>query len=360
MKYNYTKIEDFLNDDSFVQWVLFKTDNEKWNTFMNENHNKNFLIEEARQYILEIKNNEDSQTLNQQNVWNNIMIDIRGDDNGYAVVPIWRRPIFSWAASIFLLLGIGFMAWNVYQKDYETAYYSLVETIEKTNVITEVINKNDKPLAVKLEDGSVITLEKNSRLSYPIHFDKDKRMVILSGEAFFDIAKSPKRPFYVYANEVITKVLGTSFRIRAYEDDKKVTVKVKTGKVSVYNQGKLLLDDPELNALIVLPNQQAIYSRQTENLNKRLVEVPMPITEDVTSALPSKFDEVSVVKIFEIIEKRYGVKLIFNESIMAQCFITTKLNDVSLYDQLDLICEIVGATYKEVDAQILIESKGCK
>jgi transmembrane sensor len=359
MKHNYTKIQDFLNDDSFVQWVLFEADNERWEKFIDENQDKTFLMEEARQFVIEIKNTENSETLNQQNVWNNIMVDIQESNNGYAIIPIWRRPIFSWAASIFLLFSIGFMTWN-HQKDKETTYYSLVKTIEKTNTITEIINKEDKPLAVKLEDGSVITLEKNSRLSYPIHFDKNKRMVILSGEAFFDIAKNPKRPFYVYANEVITKVLGTSFRIRAYEDDQKVTVKVKTGKVSVYNQGKLVLDDPELNALIVLPNQQAIYSRQTENLNKRLVEIPMPITENVITTLPNKFDEVSVVKIFEIIEKRYGVKLIFNDSIMAQCFITTKLNDVSLYDQLDLICEIVGATYKEVDAQILIESKGCK
>jgi transmembrane sensor len=359
MKYNYTKIQDFLNNDSFVQWVLFSKDHELWENFINENPDKYFLIEEARQFIVEIKEAEHSEKPNQQNVWNNILTDIQESNNDYNIVPFWRRPIFNWAASIMLLCGISFVAWN-YQKKEEITYHSLVEEIEESNSINEVVNKDDKPLVVKLEDGSIITLEKNSRLSYPIHFDNNKRMVILSGEAFFDIAKNPKKPFYVYANEVVTKVLGTSFRIRAFEDDKKVTVKVKTGKVSVYNQGKLL-DDPELNALIVLPNQQAIYTRQTEDLNKRLVETPMPVVnEDVVEILPNRFDEVAVAKIFEVLEKRYGVKLIYNESILADCFITTKLGNVSLYEQLDLICEIIGATYKEVDAQIVIESKGCK
>jgi transmembrane sensor len=44
-----------------------------------------------------------------------------------------------------------------------------------------------------------------------LQFDKDKRVVILSGEATFDIAKDPARPFLVVANEVTTKVLGTQF-----------------------------------------------------------------------------------------------------------------------------------------------------
>jgi hypothetical protein len=76
--------------------------------------------------------------------------------------------------------------------------------------------------------------------------------------------------------------------------------------------------------------------------------------------VPTQFDEVSVNQIFEVIEKRYGIKLIFNEELLSKCIITTKLRDESLYDQLDLICSIIGGTYKEVDAQIVIESKGCK
>jgi transmembrane sensor len=63
-----------------------------------------------------------------------------------------------------------------------------------------------------LEDGTTVHLEKGSRLSFPVHFDPKKREVVLSGEAFFEVTENPSKPFYVYANELITRVLGTSFQ----------------------------------------------------------------------------------------------------------------------------------------------------
>jgi hypothetical protein len=234
-----------------------------------------------------------------------------------------------------------------------------VASIEDKQILVERVNNSEIPLKVKLEDGSVITLEKGSKLSYPSHFDNYKRTVILSGDAFFEIAKNPNKPFYVFANEVVTKVLGTSFRILAFENGKSVIVKVKTGKVSVYNQHEININDPETEALILLPNQQAIFNRPNEDLSKHLVEIPMPITDKTNENLPTEFDDVAISKILEVMEKRYGVKIIFNGEVLSNCFITTKLRNESIYDQLDLICKIIGGTYKEVDAQIVIESKGC-
>jgi hypothetical protein len=89
------------------------------------------------------------------------------------------------------------------------------------------------------------------------------------------------------------------------------------------------------------------------------VEIPMPITDKTNENLPTEFDDVAISKILEVMEKRYGVKIIFNGEVLSNCFITTKLRNESIYDQLDLICKIIGGTYKEVDAQIVIESKGC-
>lgn len=362
MTHNYNKIQDFLNDDSFVQWVVFSKNKSEWQQFLLEYPEKTEVIEEARQLILEINSIENAQgtELNQKLVFEKIIKRINEEEFlEKPVIKLWKPIVFKWAASFILMLGLGYFYYE-YQSKGKVTYKALVASMENENTLIERVNNSKFPVKVKLEDSSVITLEKGSKLSYPSHFTNNKRVVVLSGEAFFEIAKNPNKPFYVYANEVVTKVLGTSFRIQAFEQNKKVIVKVSTGKVSVYDQREINLNDPETNALILLPNQQAIYNRPTEGLSKHLVETPMPLTENLNKNLPTQFDEVSVNQILEVIEKRYGVKLIYNDELLSNCIITTKLRDESLYDQLDLICRIIGGSYKEVDAQIIIESKGCQ
>jgi transmembrane sensor len=357
MKQNYNTIQDFLNNDSFVQWVLFQENNFFWEQFLMDYPMKAGLMDEAHQLILEINEIEGRQVLEleEERVWNRISKNIHS--NEVIEKPkrsLLRKTVLSCVAGIIVMLGIGSIVWNN-QQIGDVCYEDLVASIGDKSAFVEKINLNDTPLKVVLEDGSVITLEKNSKLSFPMHFDKDKRTVILSGDAFFQIAKNPNKPFYVYANEIVTKVLGTSFRIQAFDKEKKVLVKVRTGKVSVYNQRSVNLSDPETNGLVLMPNQQATYSRSDKNLSKSLVQAPLPLQD----MLPVQFDEVAISDVFDVIEKRYGVKIIYNEEVLADCYITTKLMDKSLYNELDLICGIIGGTYKEVDAQIVIESQGC-
>ncbi|MER0439933.1 FecR family protein [Emticicia sp. W12TSBA100-4] len=362
MTNQFKNIQDFLNDDDFVAWVLHTQNDSFWQNFINENPDKAIIIQEAKKLLEEIRAFEDTQSskLNQNRVWAKLKESMQEETEiDRPKIRLFHSQVFRWAASIIFILGfIGTYFWMNEPKN--VSYNSLVSSIEEKQLWVEYTNDKATPKTISLEDGSSVILEKNSKISIPKHFEADKRTVILSGEAFFEIAKNPRRPFYVYANEVITKVLGTSFRVRAFEDDKKITVKVKTGKVSVFSQNKQLLNTPESKGLILLPNQQAIYNRPTDVLSKHLVETPMPLPTNDATALPEYFDEQSVSNILEVIEKRYGVKIIYDEELLSRCVITTRLRDESLYEQLDLICTIIGATYKEVDAQIIFESEGCQ
>jgi transmembrane sensor len=364
MNYHYYQIQDFLNDDRFVNWALTGEDDAYWQHFMGQYPIKTELMQEARRLVLEMKEAEerDLPEFDLNRIWADIQRD-KVTETVSEKLPIVRRllglPALRWAAGIALALGLGWYFQKNPQIDTVT-YGDLVAAVEDKNSLIEKMNAKDAPLRVNLEDGSVIWLEKNSRLSYPSHFEKEKRTVFLSGEASFDIAKDYHRPFYVYANEVVTKVLGTSFRIRAFEGDKQVSVKVSSGRVSVFQQKRINLTDPETKGVILLPNQQVVYSRETENFNRKLVEVPMPIVQPQVSTLPVRYEDVSVIEVLKAVEARYGVKMLYNEEALAGCVITTALGNESLYDKLDLICGIIGATYKEVDAQIVIESKGCK
>lgn len=361
MKHTYSEIQDFLNDDSFVQWVLFGEDEKEWKNFLLANPNKQSLVNEARLLIKEVNTIEEkrAEELSQKNVWAKLMTSIGENENARKTeLKLWQQPVFQLSAGIIFLIGITWLFWSTHSNG-TLSYKALVVATEDKHTLIEQVNNGKTPLRVKLEDGSTVTLEKDSKLSYPNHFESNKRMVILSGNAFFEIATNPSKPFYVYANEVVTKVLGTSFSVQASDNGKRVIVKVKTGRVSVYNQNEININDPETEAVILLPNQQAIYNRPTEDLSKHLVEVPMPIIDKYNEKLPTEFDEVAISQILEVLEKRYGVKIIFNIELLSNCFITTKLRNESIYHQLDLICRIIGGTYKKVDAQIILESKGC-
>jgi len=311
---------------------------------------------------LAVKESEGKNTpmLNQKAVWANIeaIINDANKDDIFTERRFWQTNFFKYAASLLLLVGLAWF-WTMREPTNQIRYQDLKAAAEEKNPHKELVNHGQTTQKIRLEDGTMVYLEKGSRLSFPIHFETKRREVVLSGEAFFEVAENPSKPFYVYANELITKVLGTSFRVSALENSKQVTVKVQTGRVSVFKQNRIDIADPETKGLLLLPNQQAVFNRINEVLNRSLVEVPAPIQAQ-NRLIKRQFEEVQVAEVFEELEKLFGVEIRYNEDTLADCILTTTISNDSLYDQLEVICQTIGGAYKEIDAQIIIESKGCK
>lgn len=85
---------------------------------------------------------------------------------------------------------------------------------------------------VLLSDGSSVRLNSCSSLTYPVVFTGDHREVELTGEAYFDVTKSDK-PFVVKTADIDVRVLGTSFNLSGYTEDREVSVTLVEGKVAV-------------------------------------------------------------------------------------------------------------------------------
>ncbi|NBB20432.1 DUF4974 domain-containing protein [Runella sp. CRIBMP] len=374
MNYDHFQCNDFLHDDSFVRWVLFQEKDTFWQEFKQKHPAKADEIAQAQQLILAMQKAEGQITpaLDKKAVWTNITAIISEEEEVEEQAGLVRRfwqttakPVhrsghsaFRWAASLVFLAGMAWV-WTMRQPDHQVSYQDLIAVVEEKSPRREVANNGPTTKKIRLEDGTMVHLEKGSRLSFPVHFETNRREVVLSGEAFFDVAENPAKPFYVYANELITKVLGTSFRVSALEDGKQVTVKVQTGRVSVFKQNRIDIADPETKGLLLFPNQQAVFNRTNELLNRSLVDIPVPIITQ-NSLIKRQFDEVKVAEVFEELEKLFGVEIRYNEDALSGCILTTTISDDSLYDQLEVICQTIGAAYKEIDAQIIIESKGCK
>ena len=107
-----------------------------------------------------------------------------------------------------------------------------ITSMRTPQMLTQSNDEANSTLVKMLEDGSVVYLAGNSSLQYPVHFTKNKRSVILHGNALFDVAKNKARPFFIDTKYATIEVVGTSFNIKS-NDKVSFELSVIRGKVKV-------------------------------------------------------------------------------------------------------------------------------
>lgn len=160
----------------------------------------------------------------------------------------WRRVMASAAVLVLLVSSV---------------FLSLI----LDNTITQIAVKGEKK-HIELNDGSKIFLNSGSKISYTENF-KENRKLTLEGEAFFEVAPNPDKPFIIKSGHIETKVLGTSFNINAYNDGNEI-VSVNSGIVEVVNQNNpsqkiMLTKNIQLN--FKLGNDFQLLKEKSENYN---------------------------------------------------------------------------------------------
>jgi transmembrane sensor len=372
MDYSKYNIEDFIHDEAFIAWVTTGNRDDFWQKVVVDNAHQYETITQAKAFI------QAAQTLPKATLSDNAKaemwqrIDWRIEEDTVIEKPVKSYHLW-WAvaASVAILV----VASTIYFSNFSTKNPENTEggmLIEKTKTVQsnnlnhiEFSNDQEKPRIVSLPDGSTITLRKNSQFYYNSNdFNVEKREIHFTGEAFFDIAKNPQKPFIIYANELVTKVLGTSFSIKALPKDKKVMVSVRTGKVSVFNKNDIAVSDNAISTktdgIILTPNQQVIYTKETEKMVKTLVELPVIVAQNTYTKFDFYFMQTPVSKAFGVLEQAYGVKISYDEKILRGCTITAPLEDETLYEKLDIICKITRSSYEVLDGQIVVNSRGCR
>lgn len=306
-----------------------------------------------------LKNKEDITIKNRvwENIKKRISISYDNSENNKKEWKSYISPLYlGIAASVILLISVtAVIIWNASINSSN----SNISTIASEESSMAVINSRNESKNIFLPDGSHIVLKKDSKISYSKLFDGSKREVILDGEAYFEVSKNPKRPFLVYTNEVITKVLGTSFVIKAFKADSEVTITVKSGKVTVYTKNDNKGVQSSAIETVLTPNQQIVYNRTNKTLDKKLVKTPeIIVSEEYLKR--QHFENAPIIDIFSALEKIYQIKFNYNKSDFKDCRLTTSISDEGIFNRLDIICTAIGATYKVNGTTIEIEGKGCK
>ncbi|GAB3334696.1 FecR family protein [Larkinella ripae] len=271
--------------------------------------------------------------------------------------PLRWQPL-GWAALILLVAGLGWQVWQhqlsaqkplTYQALTQNAPVSLVERVNETRRL----------LKLQLPDHSTVWLHPRARISFPDPFTVDKREVYLTGEATFAVVRNPNRPFFVYADEIVTQVLGTRFSVRSVSDEKVVQVVVQTGKVSVFaRQPAHQKTAPPDHGVLLTPNQQVIFSRKEERFRKSLVKKPQAI-QAIPEGRYFRYDETPIAEVFGQLELVYGISIEFDPAVLKPCTVTATLEEGGLFEKLSAVCRAIGASYAVLDGQILVSSAGC-
>lgn len=360
-------IHDFLLDEDFIRFARLRRqeDVDFWTRWMEQNPDKQLIVTEAKG-IMENLGEERS-----------LVTDAEREEAILEVLEtIGRRHlhqsensrprrigISTWVAVaailLFMVLG-GVLVLNPDNK--ETAPAEEFAEVKVSGKMVESVNSSDEAVTLQLPDKSTVRLSPNSRIAYANDFDTSgTRDIYLVGEAIFSVQKNPSRPFRVFANEIMTKVLGTSFLVRSFKQDSVIKVSVNSGKVSVFLQegpkeeGK----GKELEGIILTPNQELVYQKSKHRFKRVLKGNPQMIVPDVEDN-NLVYEDCPLEKVLRQLTENFGVSILFDNDLLGACTITADLRTVPFYEKLDLICKAIGGRFEIIDGQVIIQSSGCQ
>lgn len=227
------------------------------------------------------------------------------------------------AASVLILLTGGLALMIAFWSSSDGHFVATTAAGEQTEVF--------------LKDGTRVLLNNQSTLRYPDEFDDEVREVYLQGDAFFEVASNPLQPFLLHSGGVTVEVLGTSFNVRAYEDDRTITVTLATGSVLVTTGSNKAGESQSL-----VPGDQWVYNKTTGE--PRLQKVS---DEDIRALQEGLlvFQNQPLEEITRALERRYDIRFKFERESLKEQRLTFKSDNSNLDEVLKVLSLASGMEY---------------
>ncbi len=265
--------------------------------------------------------------------WNKVQSELKLKQEAKVVsINKPRFKLYRIAAAIVVLLGLGVFIYNSVKSP------EMVQFATNANETKEII----------LPDNSKVILNANSSISYPENFEGNTRNVELKGEAFFEVTKNKEKAFIIQTFDTYTKVLGTSFNVKALSENENVRVSVATGKVEV----GFLSNDLKVQ---LLPGNTAIIDVKNIGIQK-LENSIENITAWKTGVLV--FDDQLLSVLINDIELYYNVNIEADPKLL-DCHFTGTFNNPQLSEILNVLELSNGITHTENEGTIYLSGKGC-
>lgn len=257
------------------------------------------------------------------------------------VIPLRHKRRWLTAAAVILVL-LGIPAILIYRGNKTTGTPPLASLMEKHNA------KGTKSI-IQLPDGSKIWLNADSKLRYPEVFKGRTREIYLNGEAFFDVAKNPDHPFIIHLANGTVQVLGTSFNIRAYDNESVVETSVATGRIAFIPRYRT--PRKKQDTVYLAPDHKASYTFTKEEL-----------TTSITSGKEDKawtegkliFRGMTMDQIAIELERNFGKKVVFLDEGPKAFVFTGSFANNSLDEIMYYLTRSKHFYYKITNSELLI------
>lgn len=319
----YNSINDFLEDNSFKNWVMQKNamDITFWEFWIANNQDKKELVTKAKDLILGIsfqKNMVSDEKLALE--WKKLEKKIKVKKQKFRLL----KP-FGIAASILLMVTIGVYFLNSSKVTHKTNFGEI--------------------LKIKLQDGSDVTLNSNSSLTY---YKNESRKVWLKGEAFFQVDKkrATNAKFWVNTEDLIVEVYGTTFNVNT-----------KKKKTSVFlEEGEVWLKLKNGNDKKMIPGNFISYSSKKDEILEN-INIFNPTVKTSWKDGSLLFENLSLEKAMEKIEESYGYSIIFKDNISKNTLITGAVPTTNIDICIKAIEKSVDVIIIKKDNSLIISKK---
>ncbi|MCE7055218.1 FecR domain-containing protein [Algoriphagus sp. AGSA1] len=330
------------NFEYFEKYLLEQLSTEEVSEFEKKLRDDAQFAQEYRCFLGQLDNTFGSKGFNsadKNSAWQKVITGIYIPSSG--VKPITQRS-WSWgrAASVTIIMCLGLLAFWLYRASPEKG----IEMVTKSTV-------EGQKATITLADGTTVRLNSSSSVSYPVEFSDSTRKIMLSGEAFFEVTSDKSRPFIISSGQLETKVLGTSFNIRSFPDEKRQEVAVKSGTVQV--AFPVQLSDP-VNLQV---GDVVIYDNASSTMELEKVD---PESIALWTQGYIYFENETLGQVLKSLSRWYGVEFSVEDPRILNCRVTLKQRDETLKNILEILKYASYVEYEFNENQmIIIKGKPC-
>ena len=193
-----------------------------------------------------------------------------------------------------------------------------------------------------LADGSKVFLNAESSLKYPVLFSGDLRKVKLEGEAYFEVKRNPEKPFVVDIGGMQVNVLGTTFGIRAYADEREIRTTLVSGRVNV-SAGKQVYE--------LKPSEQAVFDKQTEAVKVAAVDTELFVGWKDGRLV---FDNCSLERILKDLGRWYSFEVFYATSAAKEIPFSLNIRKHEKFAQVLELMQSTGKIQFEINKNTVI------
>lgn len=269
-------------------------------------------------------------TVDENAAWERFKARTATKEQEVEVIPMYPKPVFRILRMVAMVLMTAGVGWLSYLFATRSSSHEMLTVSSGMQTLTDT-----------LPDGSVVTLNRKSSISYPQDFKGKTREVRLTGEAFFDVKPDKSKPFLISVDDVTVKVVGTSFNVK--DNAEKTEVIVETGIVEVSR---------DTQRVRITPREEVIVAKASARMSKGIT------VDEFHNYYRTRrlfCDGTPLWRLVEILNEAYEADIVIGNERLKNLPINTTFDQNSLESILGVVSETLSLKVEHRGEQIILK-----